>query len=146
MTLSEKQELEIVETFEMYAEAYHKKDKLALARICSPEIIGFGSGPDEEFQGRKELMAGIARDFKQANSLHLRFPAMSINGEGRVAWVTCMAIFSAVIGDHQLLIPGRMTAVLKNTGRAWRFEQIHFSMPSEGQDEGQSFPGSTPGR
>ena len=75
MALSEKQELEIVETFAVYAEAYHKKDKAVFAAICSPDIIGFGSGPDEVFQGGKELMAGIARDFKQASSLHLRFRA-----------------------------------------------------------------------
>jgi ketosteroid isomerase-like protein len=143
MALSEKQELEIVETFTMYAEAYHKKDKQALARLCSPEIIGFGSGPDEVFQGRKQLMDGLARDFKQANSLHIRIPAMSINGEGRVAWVTCWSEFSAVIGDNQVRMIGRITAVLKNTGRAWRFEQIHFSMPYEGQESGQSFPGAT---
>ncbi|MEI6293993.1 MAG: nuclear transport factor 2 family protein [Methanomicrobiales archaeon] len=144
MTLSEKQELEIVETFAVYAEAYHKKDKKTLARLCSPDIIGFGSGPDEVFQGKKELMEGLVRDFKQTNSLQLRIPAMSINGEGRVAWVTCWSEFSAVIGDNQVRMLGRMTAVLKNTGKAWRFEQIHFSMPYEGQEAGQSFPGAKP--
>lgn len=141
MALSEKQELEIIETFAQYMEAYHKKDKQGIARICSPDIIGFGSGPDEVFQGKKELLAGIARDFNQAKSLYLGFPAMSINGEGRVAWVTCWSEFSAIIGDNQVRMLGRMTAVLKNTGRAWRFEQIHFSMPYEGQESGQSFPG-----
>jgi ketosteroid isomerase-like protein len=145
MTLSEKQELEIVGTFAAYAEAYHKKDKKTLARLCSPDIIGFGSGPDEVFQGKKELMEGLYRDFKQAMSLQLRIPAMSMNGEGRVAWVTCWSEFSATIGDNQVRMLGRMTAVLKNTGRAWRFEQIHFSMPYEGQESGQSFPGATPG-
>jgi len=145
MTLSEKQELEIVGTFAVYADAYRKKDKKALARLCSPDIIGFGSGPDEVFQGKKELLDGLARDFKQATSLQLRIPAMSINGEGRVAWVTCWSEFSAVVGDNQVRMLGRMTAVLKNTGRAWRFEQIHFSMPYEGQETGQSFPGVTPG-
>jgi ketosteroid isomerase-like protein len=145
MTLSEKQELEIVETFAVYAEAYHKKDKKTLARLCSPDIIGFGSGPDEVFQGKKELMEGLARDFKQANSVHIRIPAMSLNGDGRVAWATCWSEFSVTIGDLQVRMLGRMTAVLKNTGRAWRFEQIHFSMPYEGQESGQSFPGTTPG-
>ncbi|MCU0630377.1 MAG: nuclear transport factor 2 family protein [Methanoregulaceae archaeon] len=145
MALSEKQELEIVETFASYAEAYHKKDKKALSQLCSPEIIGFGSGPDEVFQGKKELMEGIARDFKQANSVQFRIPAMSLNGEGRVAWATCWSEFSVTIGDKQVRMLGRMTAVLKNTGRTWRFEQIHFSMPYEGQETGQSFPGVNPG-
>ena len=145
MALSEKKELEIIETFAIYAEAYHKKDKMALARLCSPEIFGFGSGPDEVFQGRDEFMEGIARDFKQANSLHLMFPAMSINGEGRIAWVTAWCEFSAVFGDNKVRMLGRMTTVLKNTGRAWRFEQLHFSMPYCGQESGQSFPGANPG-
>lgn len=146
MALSEKQELEIVETFARYAEAYHKKDKKTLAGLCSPDIIGFGSGPDEVFQGKKELMEGLTRDFKQVNAVHIRIPAMSINGEGRFAWVTCWSEFSAVIGDNQVRMLGRMTAVLKNTGRTWRFEQIHFSMPYEGQEAGQSFPGVKPGK
>ncbi len=141
MALSEKQELEIVEMFAVYAEAYHKKDKSVFSAICSPDIIGFGSGPDEEFTGRKELMAGIARDFRQASSLHIRFRDMWINGDGRVAWVTCGADFLAGIRDQQVCMYGRMTAVLKNTGRAWRFEQVHFSMPFEGQESGESFPG-----
>ena len=66
---------------------------------------------------------------------------MWINGDGRVAWVTCGADFLAVIRDQQVCMYGRMTAVLKNTGRAWRFEQVHFSMPFEGQESGESFPG-----
>lgn len=146
MALSEKQELEIIETFAQYMEAYHKKDKRAIARLCSPDIIGFGSGPDEVFQGKSALLAGMARDFNQAKSLYLGFPAMSINGEGRVAWVTCWSEFSAIIGDNQVRMLGRMTAVLKNTGRAWLFEQIHFSMPYEGQEAGQSFPGERLGK
>lgn len=142
MALSEKQNLEIMETFEKYAEAYHKKDKLALSRLCSPDICGFGSGPDEVFIGRKELMSGLTRDFSQARSVHLSFAVININGEGRVAWVTCWGAFSAVIGDNDVRMLGRMTAVLKNTGKAWRFEQIHFSMPYGGQETGQSFPGA----
>jgi len=145
MALSLKQELEVVEMFALYAEAYHKKDKTALALLCSPDITGFGSGPDEVFLDRKELLAGIARDFKQAKSLQVRFPAMSINGDGRVAWATCRADFSARIGDNHVMMNGRMTAVLKNTGRAWRFEQVHFAMPYEGQGSGQSFPGADRG-
>lgn len=30
-------------------------------------------------------MVGIARDFRRANPLLIRFPAISFNGEGRVA-------------------------------------------------------------
>jgi ketosteroid isomerase-like protein len=144
MALSEKQRMEIVRTFEIYAEAYHKKDKKTLAGICSPDISGFGSGPDEVFQGRMELMEGLARDFKQVGSLYLRFPAMWMNGDGRVAWVTCWCEFLATVGTTPVLMPGRMTAVLRNTGRRWLFEQVHFSMPYGGQETGQSFPGVTP--
>jgi ketosteroid isomerase-like protein len=143
MTLSEKQRLEIIETIGNYMEAYHKKDKKALARLCSPEIIGFGSGADEVFQGRKELMEGISRDFKQSGSLYIRFPAITMNGEGRVAWVTSWCEFSAGLGDKEVTMLGRMTFVLKNTGKRWLFEQVHFSMPFEGQETGSSFPGVT---
>jgi hypothetical protein len=90
-------------------------------------------------------MDGIARDFRQASSVYISFPAMNINGEGRIAWATCWTEFSAVVGDNRIRMLGRMTAVLKNTGRAWRFEQIHFSIPNEGQETGQSFPGASPG-
>lgn len=64
MALSEKQELEIVEMFAVYAEAYHKKDKSVFSAICSPDIIGFGSGPDEEFTGRKRAYGGNCPGFQ----------------------------------------------------------------------------------
>jgi carbonic anhydrase len=35
---------------------------------------------------------------------------------------------------------GRLTAVLRGTGHAWVFAQLHYSLPAEGQKAGQSFP------
>ena len=46
MNLTEAQKAEVKETLRNYGTAYQKKDIKALLALFSPEISGFGSGPD----------------------------------------------------------------------------------------------------
>ena len=62
MTLSEAQKAEVIETMHNYGQAYQKKDVKALLAIFSPEISGFGSGPDEVVLGRKDFTRQMKRD------------------------------------------------------------------------------------
>ena len=139
MALSEKQENEILTLFKNYSDAYSKKDKRALKEMVSPGISGFGSGPDEIFLDRDDLMTGITRDFSQAGSVIIEFPDIWIQGEGRVAWITGLCIFVAKVENERVVMSGRLTAVVRNTGRRWIFEQLHFSVPNVEQEPGQSF-------
>jgi len=143
MKLTEEQKAEIEETLHNYSMAYQKKDMKALLALCSPEISGFGSGPDEVVLGRKDFTRQMKRDSSQATSVSIEFPCLKIFNEGQVAWVTSGCDFTFTVeGKKKQTMSGRMTMVLRNTGNRWVIEQIHFSMPYIEQSPGQSFPGA----
>ena len=143
MNLTEAQKAEVKETLRNYGTAYQKKDIKALLALFSPEISGFGSGPDEVVLNLKDFTRQMKRDLSQATSVSLEFPGLKIFGEGRVAWITSGCGFTFTVeGRKKQTMSGRMTMVLRNTGSRWLIEQIHFSMPNVEQAPGQSFPGA----
>ena len=143
MNLTEAQKAEVKETLCNYGTAYQKKDIKGLLALFSPEISGFGSGPDEVVLNRKDFTRQMKRDLSQATSVSLEFPGLKIFGEGRVAWVTSGCDFTFMVeGRKKQTMSGRTTMVLRNRGSRWLIEQIHFSMPYVEQAPGQSFPGA----
>ena len=143
MTLTEAQRAEVAETLHKYGTAYRTKDIRGMMAIFSPEICGFGSGPDEVIRDHRDFIRQIRRDMSQATVLAVEFSDTKISGDGRVAWVmTRTSITFTAGGSPAQTMNGRSTMVLKNTGSRWLIEQIHFSMPYSGQSAGQSFPGA----
>ncbi|MCK9581964.1 MAG: nuclear transport factor 2 family protein [Methanoregula sp.] len=143
MTLTQSQEADVIETMQMYATAYRKKDVKTLSAIFSPDISGFGSGPDEIIGDHKDFIRQIKRDISQADILAVEFTDRKIFGDGRVAWATSKSsITFTVDGAAKQTLCGRSTMVLRNTGSRWVIEQLHFSLPYGGQSAGQSFPGA----
>jgi len=143
MTLSDAQKAEVIETMHNYGKAYQNKDLKALLAIFSPEISGFGSGPDEIILDRQDFSRQIKRDLNQATIVSVKFNPMKILGEGRIAWVTSRNDITFIVeGSKKQTLSGRSTMVLRNTGSHWVIEQLHFSMPYVEQSAGQSFPGA----
>jgi len=143
MTLSDAQKAEVKATMQEYATAYKNKDIKGLLAVFSPEICGFGSGPDEIVLGIDAFVRQIKRDISQATVNNVAFSDTQIFGDGRVAWLmTKSAISFTIAGEKMQTLAGRSTMVMKNTGSRWKIEQIHFSLPCGGQQEGQSFPGA----
>jgi len=143
MKLTKAAEAEVVATMERYAEAYRKKDVKTLSDLFSPDITGYGSGPDEVIGNHREFIRQIRRDVTQADILSVTFSERKIFGDGRVAWSTAKnTITFTTDGITRQTLPGRSTMVLRNTGNRWIIEQLHFSLPCGGQTEGQSFPGA----
>lgn len=143
MTLTIAQNAEVLETLHNYGMAYQKKDIKALLALFSPDISGFGSGPDEIVVNREDFTRQIKRDLSQATSISVEFTNVKISGESRIAWVTSRNnITYAVAGSGKQTMSGRSTVVMRNTGSRWVIEQVHFSMPYSGQSAGQSFPGA----
>ena len=142
MTLTERQKEEVRETLDSYAAAYQRKDLKALLALFSPDISGYGAGPDEVFRNRKEYAPLVQRDLVQATSILLEFEDLNIVGDGPVAWVmsSCNCMFVAEGKDKQTM-KVRMTFGLRNTGSRWLIEQLHISVPNTGQAPGQSFSG-----
>ncbi len=143
MCLSQEQVAGVRATMEAYASAYKKRDIQAMAAVFSPDICGFGSGPDEIIRDHAGFIRQIRRDMGQAVVNNVEFTDTRIHGDGRVAWVmTNTTMTYTVPGLDAETLQGRSTMVMKNTGSRWRIEQIHFSMPYGGQSTGQSFPGA----
>jgi len=143
MNLSPAIEAEVTGILDRYAAAYVKKDLAAFSRLFSPDITGYGSGPDEVIQNHRELLRQLRRDTAQADVHAVTFSDRKVNYDGRIAWITAKnAIIFSVGGGAKEILDGRMTMVLKNTGSRWVIEQLHFSMPYGGQAAGQSFPGA----
>jgi ketosteroid isomerase-like protein len=142
MTLTEEQKAWVRETLGRYCAAYQRKDLNGLLALFSPDISGYGAGPDEVFKNRKEYRPLAKRDLDQATSIVLDFPDPEIAGNGPVAWVTgrCNCTFVAEGKDRQVMRV-RMTLGLRNTGNRWLIGQLHLSVPNIGQAPGQSFSG-----
>lgn len=143
MKLEETQEAEVIGILQKYSAAYRNKDIKALSALFSPEISGFGSGPDEVITDHKGLIRQISRDIGQADILSFEFSDRKIFGDGRIAWVTAKSTITFTInGTKKQVLAGRSTMVLRNTGSRWLIVQLHFSMPYREQAAGQSFPGA----
>jgi len=143
MKLSESHEAEVRETMQNYGTAYRKKDIRALSALFSPEITGFGSGPDEVIADHAGFVRQMKRDMSQATVLSVTFSDRQIFGDGRVAWATSRSTITFTIdGKKKQVLHGRSTMVLQNTGSRWLIAQLHFSLPYGGQAAGQSFPGA----
>lgn len=143
MKLTPAQEAEVIATMNQYATAYQKKDVRTLSEIFSPDITGFGSGPDEIISNHNDFIRQIKRDISQADILAVEFTDRKIFGDGRVAWATSKSSITFTIdGAAKQTLYGRSTMVLRSTGSRWIIEQLHFSLPFGGQSQGQSFPGA----
>jgi uncharacterized protein (TIGR02246 family) len=143
MSLTESQKAEVLAVMDTYSTAFQENDFEGIMAIFSPEVRGFGSGADEDFIGHEALAKQFKRDMSQAAVNAVEFTETQIDGEGPVAWVmTLNAETFTVPGSETQTINGRSTMVLRNTGDRWLIEQIHFSVPSAEQSEGQSFPGA----
>jgi len=142
MPLTKEQEDEVRETLGRYCAAYQRKDLKAILALFSPDICGYGAGPDEIFTNRNEYALLVKRDLVQATSISLEFPDFKISGNGPAAWITgsCNCTFMNGGNDRQVMRV-RTTMGLRNTGCRWLITQLHLSVPNTGQAPGQSFSG-----
>jgi len=131
---------EITASFDRYKIAYSNKDINMLLGMTDPLFFGLGSGPDEKVNSFDELKSQLERDFAQSGNLAIDFGPLAMAWDGNVAWCAGDCTISATIGDEQLRLEGRMTAVLRRNGKEWMFAHTHFSMPDREQEAGKSFP------
>ncbi len=121
-------------------EATARKDVDAIMALTDPDFQGFGTGADEKAIGRDAYRRHLERDVAQAETIALDLSDVRIAAEGTVAWVMADMAYHFVVDGVGETLNGRMTAVLRGTGHAWVFAQVHYSFPAEGQDEGRSYP------
>ncbi len=147
MALTPSQSDEVIVLLDRYAGAYRTKDIAGVVSLLSNGISGFGSGPDEVIVGLPQLRQHVARDICEADSIAISFRMLKLDGQMPFAWVTTFCAFHVTVGGKPLTLDGRMTALFRHTGNRWLIEQLHFSVPDAGQEQGESYPGSAgPGR
>lgn len=140
MPVSEQTQRQIMAVLRRMAEATAKKDVDRMVALVDPEFRAFGTGPDEKAIGREEYRRHLERDFSQAETISLEFSDIHIGAEGTVAWVMADMAYHIVAGGTPQTLNGRLTAVLRGTGHAWVFAQMHYSLPAADQEAGRSYP------
>ncbi|MCK9299341.1 nuclear transport factor 2 family protein [Methanoculleus sp. YWC-01] len=140
MRVSEQTQEQIMAVLRRMTEATARKDVDAIMALTDPDFQGFGTGADEKAIGRDAYRRHLERDVAQAETIALDLSDVRIAAEGTVAWVMADMAYHFVVDGVGETLNGRMTAVLRGTGHAWVFAQVHYSFPAEGQDEGRSYP------
>ena len=125
-----------------YAECYLNKDLDGLMSlfVSDPDLVAIGSGVDEWVKGPDQLKTGFMRDFFQANNIRMFFDKLTISAAGNVAWVSGDMTMEAVIDREDVILEGRVSLVLEEKDKKWLFTHLHYSVPAEGQEKGESWP------
>ncbi|MCK9276885.1 MAG: nuclear transport factor 2 family protein [Methanoculleus sp.] len=140
MPVSEQTQNQIRAVLRQMAKATAKKDIDGVVALADPNFRAFGTGPDEKAIGREAYRRHLERDFSQAETISLEFSDIYIGAEGTVAWVMADMAYHVVADGAPQTLNGRLTAVLRGTGHAWVFVQMHYSFPASGQEAGRSYP------
>jgi ketosteroid isomerase-like protein len=126
------------------AEGYARRD-LALLRAAfapDPDVVMYGTGADEKRVGLAEIQTQVERDWSQAEFTAVTYGWTSVSAAGSVAWAATDATFNLKADGQAVTLPVRITFVVEKRGGEWLIVQAHFSFPSAGQAEGESFPTS----
>jgi ketosteroid isomerase-like protein len=142
MIATEKTAHEIENVLKEYARAYAHKDLNAMMKIMAhdEDLIFVGTGEDEWVQGPKQLEEGFKRDLSQIDSIKVNFGDIPVSSSGNVAWTATLMTMYVQIEDEILSLEGRLSAVFEKRIDSWLIVHLHFSIPAQDQEEGQSFP------
>jgi ketosteroid isomerase-like protein len=142
MRANKETETQIMAVLKKLGKAYESRDEdeLLALMVPDPDLVLLGTGADEKRIGQAEALAQAKRDWAQSETSSLEIGWHLVSSAGRVAWVTADMAFRLNAGGQQMTLPGRLTAVLEQRDGKWLIAQSHFSLPTAGQDESQSFP------
>ena len=67
------------------------------------------------------------------------FDRQAVSMAGDVAWAALDGSFRFSAGGESMALPARATLVFERRDDRWLVVHGHFSLPAEGQEEGESF-------
>ena len=129
MPVSAQTKAQITDLLNRYQTAYNDHDAEALSELLAADVVMYGCRTEEFLSGRESFLHVIRKNFDRYKTGGIRFADAKIKSEGVIAWlsVSCMLLSTAGSGAvHET--PCRFTAVLRGTGHAWEFAQIHMSL------------------
>ena len=135
-------EAAVLEVMNKFNEFYVGRDIDRLMALFPPDDdqIMFGTGLDEKRIGRDQIRFQAERDWAQTEALAFNFNWHQVSAAGSVAWVSAEGMGQGQVGGQAIEFPFRMTAVLEHRGDEWLLVQSHVSLPTPGQEEGNSVP------
>ncbi len=127
---------------EEYSQAYQNKDVEGILELFvdSDDLVVIGTGDDEWVNGINELKSGFERDMGQADTINVKFRDISISSSSNVAWLSSHMNMEAIVKGQEIYLPGRLTAVVLEKNGKWLFANLHYSLPSDLQEEGKAWP------
>ena len=145
MKTDQKTHDEVTVTLKGMFEAYAKRDLNGVLAFWAPDpdILIIGSGADEKSVGLNQFTKSLIRDWTQSEAVSINFKDIAVSAVGSVAWFATDVIFSGRIDGNKFDLPGRLTGVMEKRNGNWLLVQMHFSVPSTKQAQGQSWPKPT---
>jgi ketosteroid isomerase-like protein len=133
---------EVLAVFKGLWKAYQEKDLAGVLSfyVPDPDLLLLGTGVDERYAGMRAVTRGLRRDFSQSQGVRVKMTKVSVSAAGKVAWVASNLQMRAVTDQGEVILEGRLTAVLERRRKNWLIAQSHLSVPMAGQEAGQSFP------
>ena len=130
---------EILKIIDKYVECYLNKDLNGLMSlfVSDPDFVAIGTGKEEWIKGCDQLKESFKRDFSEADDIKLFFDNITISLSGKVAWVSAIMTMYALVNGVDVILPGRVSMVLKQKDNKWLFTHIHYSIPAEKPEERQ---------
>ncbi|MDP8261995.1 MAG: nuclear transport factor 2 family protein [Candidatus Ancaeobacter aquaticus] len=124
-------EIEIIGILRQFAEAYSDRDIDWLMSFFAEDqdVVFIGPGVDEKCIGQDEIEEQLTREWAETENAHFEIGWIMVSGCDNVAWVAADIVGSATIGKEQVLVNGRLTAVLEKRVDKWFWTQGHFSLP-----------------
>jgi ketosteroid isomerase-like protein len=148
MKADQKTQNEVTLTLRGMFEAYAKRDLNGVLAFWAPDpdVAMIGSGADERSVGINQFAKIMMRDWSQSDTAEVNIKEIAVSSAGTVAWFTTDVIFNVKSGIDKFEFSGRLTGVLEKRGVEWLLVQMHFSIPSTQQAQGQSWPERQPTR
>ncbi len=144
MKADAKTEAGVIAALDRLCETYRGRDLEGLLDlfVADPDTIVIGTGADEKKIGLAGCRELVERDWAQSEESALEYDWISVSAAGPVAWLAADATFKAVIDGQEMILRGRLTAVLEQHGDGWKFAQYHMSLPASDQSAGEAWPTS----
>lgn len=82
----------------------------------------------------------MKRDWAQSEKAKAKLGKVTVSAAGSVSWFATDVSINGLIGKQPLSAEWRLTGVLEKRNGKWLLTQMHLSLTSGGQAQGQSWP------
>ncbi|TFF84971.1 DUF4440 domain-containing protein [Candidatus Heimdallarchaeota archaeon] len=133
MVATKKVQSEIKSLLRQMADAFAEQDIENYLEIYSknPDVVIYGSQTGEKWNKLESYKKSVLKDWKNVDKMSIIYDWVQINHSVSEdsAWLAADLTFVTTMGEQQMNIPGRFTAVCIKEPDNWKIIQSHFSMP-----------------